>query len=251
MFSKALNTFSNDFRKDFRKTSIAGQALLTVILASTLSLSQPAPAPQSFTAGLEFPVIMRQNVAAGATPVGTKVQAKLTVATLLNGVVIPQDAILSGEVIESVAKSATDPSRLAIRMDSAQWKNRSAPIKVYLTSWYYPAAPLMPGDFSDRPAPYPSGSRKLGGNGAYRTPVAPAAQPFPGGDTDPGKDNDTSPASPSPGSNISQHRVLMKKVESTRNHDGAITLTSKHFNIKLDKQTTYVLAAGEPAVGPS
>jgi len=28
---------------------------------------------------------MRQNVAAGKTPVGTKVEAKLVVATLLNG----------------------------------------------------------------------------------------------------------------------------------------------------------------------
>ena len=119
--------------------------MFTVALASVLSLGQPPPAPQSSTAGLEFPVIMRQNVAAGATPVGTKIQAKLTVATLVNGVVVPQGAILSGEVIESVAKSATDPSRLAIRMDSAQWKNRSAPIKAYLTGWYYPAAPRMSG----------------------------------------------------------------------------------------------------------
>ena len=85
---------------------------------------------------------MRQNVAAGKTSVGAKIQAKLALATLLNGVVIPQDAILSGEVTESVAKSATGSSRLAIRIDSAQWKNGSAPLKVYLTPWYYPL-PLL------------------------------------------------------------------------------------------------------------
>ncbi len=42
----------------------------------------------------------------------------------------------------------------------------------------------------------------------------------------------------------------MKNVESMRNSDGAVTLTSKRFNIKLDKQTTYVLAAGDLVHGP-
>jgi hypothetical protein len=37
----------------------------------------------------------------------------------------------------------------------------------------------------------------------------------------------------------------MKNVESTRNGDGAVSLTSKSFNIKLDKLTTYVLATGD------
>ena len=131
----------------FSKTIAVGHAVLTVVLSSAALLSQSRPAPPSSSAGLEFPVTMRQNVAAGTTPVGTKVQAKLAVATLVDGVVVPQDAILSGEVTESVSKSAADPSRLAIRVDSAQWKNRSAPMvvalapKVYLTAWYYPAAP--------------------------------------------------------------------------------------------------------------
>src|ERR1700722_18474581 len=43
----------------------------------------------------EFSVTMRQNVVAGKTPVGTKVEAKLTIATLLKGAVIPQGAIFS------------------------------------------------------------------------------------------------------------------------------------------------------------
>jgi hypothetical protein len=71
----------------------------------------------------EFPVNMKQSVTAGATPVATKVQAKLVVATLVDGTVFPQNTLFSGEVIESVAKSATDPSTVAIRMDSAQWKS--------------------------------------------------------------------------------------------------------------------------------
>jgi len=34
----------------------------------------------------------------------------------------------------------------------------------------------------------------------------------------------------------------MKNVELVRNDDGAITLISKRGNIKLDKETVYVLA---------
>src|SRR6202011_258161 len=97
-------------------------------------LSQQTPATPSSSGGPEFPVTMQQNLIAGVAAVGAKVQAKLVMATLVNGTVVPRDAILSGEVTESVAKSATDASRLAIRMDSVQWKNESVPLKVYLTA---------------------------------------------------------------------------------------------------------------------
>jgi hypothetical protein len=252
----------------FDKTTAVGPAVLTVILGSAALLcgqtvsgqtvsgqtisgqtpSQQTTMSPSSSAALELPVIMRQNVAAGTTPVGTKVQAKLAVATLVNGVVVPRDAIFSGEVTESVAKSATDLSRLAIRMDSAQWKKGSAPIvlsltsKVYLTAWYYPVAAMTSQDLSYEP-PDAAGSKKnWNGMGTYPDRNNPASQqPFPGRDT--GTDPVSSP--PSPASIISKHRTLMKNVESARNSDGAVTLTSKSFNIKIDKQTTYVLAAGD------
>lgn len=229
------------FSKTFSKAIAVGRAAFPVVLVSAVLLSQEllgqtTPAAHSFPAGLEFPVNMRQTVAAGKTPVGTKVQAKLTVATLVGGVVVPQDAVLSGEVTESVAKSATDPSRLAIRMDSAQWTNGSAPIKVYLTAWYYPLA--TPADQVSG-LPDAGNSPKLRTGGAYPGMRNPTSPPLSG--SDPG---------PAPASDISKHRVLMKNVESMRSPDGAVTLTSKRFNIKLDKQTTYVLAAGDLALGP-
>ncbi len=232
------------FRRTFSKAIAVGHAVFTVVLGSTVLLSQvllsqPTPAARSLSAVLEFPVIMRQNVAAGKTPVGAKVQAKLGVATLVGGVVVPQGAILSGEVTESVAKSATDPSRLAIRMDSAQWANGSAPIRVYLTAWYYPVATPLDQDLSsglpdagNNPKP-----RMGGGYPGQRNPTSP---PLSGSDT-----------GPAPASEISKHRVLMKNVESTRNNEGAVTLTSRRFNIKLDKTTTYVFAAGDLERGPS
>jgi hypothetical protein len=235
------------------KTIAAGHVVLTVLLASAALLGQTTPAAPSSSAGLEFPVIMRQNVVAGTTPVGAKVEAKLAVATLVHGVVVPQDAVLSGEVTESVAKSASGPSRLAIRMDSAQWKNGSAPKllqltnKGYLTAWYYPAAMPSPQDLSSG-LPDATHNPRLGSGtaGVYPGQRNPTSPPFPGADTG----ADSLPAPPAPASNISQHRVLMKNVESTRTDDGAVTLTSKRSNIKLDKTTTYVLAAGDPAIGP-
>ena len=197
---------------------------------------------------------MRQNVEAGKTPVGTKVMAKLAVATLVNGVVIPQDAVLSGEVVESLAKSATGPSRLAIRMDSAQWKNRSAPVAVelaskpYLTAWYYPVEMPTPRDFANGvPDASQRGMQHQGGSPTYPDPNTSASPPTARGNTD----RITGLNSPAPPSNVSPHRVLMKNAESTRNSDGSLTLTSTRSDIKLDKTTTYVFAAGDLTGAPS
>lgn len=242
----------------FTKPIAAGYALFTVFLTSVALLSQAPPTPSSSIAGLEFPVIMRQKVVAGTTSVGTKVQAKLAVATLVNGVVVPQDAILSGEVIESAAKSAGGPSRLAIRMDSVQWKNGSAPkalqltTKVFLTAWYYPAVPPSPQDLSDKAAEAARPSSRHPNNApfptdTYPTPNSPASQPFPG--RNPNSSVDTLPPPPAPASGISQHRVLMKNVESAQDSEGTVSLTSKWSNIKIDKTTTYVLATGDLAGG--
>ena len=245
------------FSKTFSKMIVVRHAILTVVLGCAALLGQQtpsqqtpaqhAPAASSFSGALEFPVVMRQNVAAGTTPVGTKVQAKLAVATLVDGVVVPRDAVFSGEVTESVAKSATDPSRLAIRMDSAQWKKGSAPVvlslasKVYLTAWYYPVAETRTQDLSDESPNDPQSWKQRNRPPTFPDPNGSASEPFPGrgAGTDPG----SSP--PSPSSNISKHRALMKNVESTRTSDGAVTLTSKSFNIKIDKLTTYVLATGD------
>lgn len=208
-------------------------SVLAVVLYSVALLAQQTPAAHSSMPGSEFPAVMRQNVAAGKTPVGTKVEAKLTVATLVNGTVIPKDAILSGEVTESVAKSGTDPSRLAIRMDSVQWKDGSAPLKLYLTSWYYPAPAMTPQNVSYGPTDADHTPRNWNGDGPYYDPKSPAYQPSPSRQ----KEKDSAPSS-----NPSNRRLLMKNVECLRSGDGTVVITSSRSNIKLDKLTTYVLA---------
>jgi len=215
---------------------------LAIVFSSATLLGQHTPAPPRSPAGTEFPVILRQNVTAGKTPVGAKVQASLIVATLVNGVVVPRDAILSGEVIQSVAKSVAQPSRLALRMDSVQWKNGSATIKLYLTAWFYPVSEMAPQDLSYEPPDAAHSPKNWNGAGTYPDPNNPASQPFPGRDT--GRDTSAAPLSP-PASRISTHRVLMQNVESTRDSDGGIALVSKRSNIKLDKVTTYVLATSD------
>jgi len=181
-------------------------------------------------------------VAAGVTLGGTKVRAKLVVATLVDGAVVPRNAVLSGEVTESAARSATQPSRLAIRMDSARWKHGSASIHVYLTAWYYPTANLMTQNLTYQPPDAALSPKNWNGEGPYPVPNSPVTQPFPGPDADRGPDPGP-PASPS--SSISKHRLLMKDVESKRNPDGTVSLSSTRFNIKIDKLTTYVLSTGD------
>ena len=144
-------------------------------------LGQQKPVASSAGGGHEFPVTMRQKIEAGKTAVGTKVEAELALATLVEGTVIPRDAIFSGEVIESTAKTGTEPSRLAIRMDAVRWKKGSAPVKVYLTAWYYPIRTEVGQDVTYGTASG-SVSRTWNGMGAYPVPGSPASQPFPRAD---------------------------------------------------------------------
>jgi hypothetical protein len=218
---------------------MAVSTLILCVLSCSEILSQQKPAASAVPPGTqEFPVVMRQNVTAGKTPVGSRVQAKLEVATLIDGAVVPRNAVFSGEVIESVAKTATDPSRLAIRIDSVLWKKGSASITAYLTAWYYPTKDATGQDLQYGPTQ--PANRTWNGQGQYPDPNSKVYRPFPGSDSDNGA---SAPNTPS--STASNRRVLMKDVESAKNSDGVIAIVSKSNNIKLDKLTTYVLATGD------
>jgi hypothetical protein len=221
------------------RRTLSTLTLLRLVLASVVT--SVALLGQSSDAGprdaLELPAILRQSVTAGVTPIGAKVQAKLTVATLVNGIVVPRDAVLSGEVTESAAKSASEPSRLAIRLDSAQWNNGSAEIKAYLTAWFYRTKPL--------PGCAPLGNPAIPADGTSPRTVNPVysgspTPPFPA----PAHDKETDPTPSASDSQTSPYRVALKNVQSVRNPAGGVTLVSTRSNIKLDKYTAYVFAAG-------
>jgi hypothetical protein len=210
---------------------------------SITSLGQQTPTASASPVAQEFPVIFQQNIVAGKTQVGTKIQAKLRMATLVHGVVIPQGAVFSGEIIESVAKTNSVTSRLALRLDTAQWKSASATTKLYLTGWFYPAV-LQGGP--DLHGPQQSDRKTWNGMGQYPSD-SPAYRPFPNS-----VGNDNGPAVPQAESSAaSSHRVRMKDVQTDRNADGTLALVSSHSNIKLDKSTIYVLASSELLATPA
>src|SRR5213079_1546550 len=91
---------------------------LPFVLLSIFSLAQQEPVASASPSVLQFPVVLQQSLETGKTAVGSKIEAKLAVGTLVNGIVFPKNAVFSGRVIESVAKTGKNPSRLAIRMDS-------------------------------------------------------------------------------------------------------------------------------------
>jgi len=202
----------------------------TTVLGVSVAFGQPK---LPVSTSQEFPILMRQNIVAGKTPVGTKVEATLTLATLIGGKVVPEGATFSGVVVESAGKSATGPSRLSVLIDSVRWKKGSEPVKAYLTAWYYPAQLSNENgyDFS-----------QPGGRAGTYDPTLP---PYPR------RSPDKLPEPPTPTSSNAEHRVAIKNVDSVRNNDAGIVLTSTHSNIKFDKSTTYVLATGDLTNPPS
>lgn len=214
------------------------QYLLFGVFWSASLFAQQKPVPAT-PAMLEFPVILQQNVEAGKMPVGTKVQARLTVATLVKGAVIPQDAIFSGALTESTAKAGKQPSRLAICFDLVQWKDGSAPIKACLAPWYYPKEVAGGPNLQYRPPEPPN--KTWNGAGQYPSTDSRVYQPFPGG----GDSDKNAGAVPDTTSTTTSNRhVWMKDVAAAPAGDGGIALVSQRANLKLEKTTTYVLVAG-------
>jgi hypothetical protein len=183
----------------------------------------------------EFPVVLQQTVEAGKTPVGTKIQAKLAVATLFHGILIPRNAVVSGVIFESVGKSAKAPSRLGIRMENAKWKDESTcMMRAYLMPLYYAMTAQSAQGLPNGP-PDPD-SRTL--NGPERSDSA-MNRPFPdSAEASRGAIPDTPVLSSRP--------VSMKNVGIEPVDDGGVALVSEHANIKLYKMTTYILAAIDP-----
>ena len=164
---------------------------------------------ESVGLAVEFPVVFQSRIIAGKTPSGTKIHAKLAIATLVNGTVVPRDAKFSGEVIVSQAKTGSEPSRLGVRMDAVSWKGGSIPIHAFLTEWFYASL------------------TEIFGQSAQAGPVLW---------------NDTiSPAPAAPKAARPPHREKMMDVDVERGSDGTVTLVCKRHAVKIDRSTTYVL----------
>ena len=210
------------------KGMLASTAVVVVLLVPVLLAQQ-----QPLVSGTqEFPILMRQSIEAGKTPVGAKVEAKLTMATLIGGKVVPKGATFSGVVVESGARSGSSPSRLCVRMDSVHWKKGSEPVRAYLTAWYHPDYMYDPSRLGAPDNPQTATRESDRAGSAFK------AQGL--------YDGTISGANPAPAWKTSERRILIKNVESVHSSDDArIVLTSSQWNLKFDKLTTYVLATGD------
>ncbi len=199
---------------------------------SAASFAQQIPAPSPRPVLREFPLTLQQSIESGKNKIGTKVQAKLAVATLFQGTVIPRNAVFSGVVIESDAKSAKDPAKLAIRMETAEWKDWSTSMTAYLMPLYYTitdqAGQRLPNESQD------PDSRTLDGEQSQ----SPMQRSFP-------HESQASQAAIPETPTTSNRPVPMKNVALARADEGGAALVSEHGNIKLNKLTTYVFAAVE------
>jgi hypothetical protein len=228
-----------------------GLALLAGSVVALAQLPPPPPPPPKPEPILELPASLQNKVAAGSTAVGTEVRAKLTLATLVAGVVIPEDAIISGHVEVSVAKTKDSPSQLKIKFDSAHWKKGSTPLNLYMVSCYYPV------EFNTAATDNPSG---VHGDVGVSMGGAPPPTSLPRGTTTGGLSANGMPTMdagrpdgfPDPRPNVSlsevaKHWVRMEKVDTSPTPDGGLQMSSNDRNIKLDKNTIYLLHSAPPA----
>lgn len=219
-----------------RRSVIQG-AILAFCSAASIGQQSHQPPHSSSPVLREFPVILQQNVEAGKTPAGTKVQGKLAAATLFSGTLIPKDAVASGVVVESESKRGEDRARLAIRMNTVSWNGGWAPLYAYLMPLYYPttghAVPNLPYE-----SPDPE-SRTL--NGPNQSSQSPMSRPYAGDGSEANQGAIPDVAI------LSSRPVRMKNVVLEPASNGGIALVSEHANIKLFKMTTYIFAADESA----
>ena len=212
---------------------ISQVAILACFFAASIG-QQKSPTSSSGVLH-EFPLVLQQSIESGKAKIGTKVQAKLAVAIVFDGTVIPRNAVFSGLVIESTPKSAKEPAKLAIRIETAEWKHGSSSITAYVLPLYYPATTQSVQNFGD--APQESGPTTSNGAQGSSSESPMYHQSFPANES-----QAAIPEIPSP----SNRPVQSKNVTVAPADEGGAALVSEHSNIKLFKLTTYVFAAREP-----
>jgi hypothetical protein len=212
-------------------------ALVVLFAAVAAFPQQQRPSIEGVAPGLQLPAHFAQKIEAGKTHVGSAVRARLEIATLINGQVVPRDAVLEGHVEESVARTPDGPSRLRVVMDSAHWKGGQTHFIAYLTNRYHPFVLHDRDDTATSPEdelPQASAPRR---NRRQQNAMARARGSM---DVRPA---DQRKATQDTLAGISPNRVPIANVRPVSTPTGAVTLTSDR-NIKLDKRTVYGFDGG-------
>jgi hypothetical protein len=208
-------------------------------VACSLAQAQQPKMSSPVQLRIELPAVLQQKVVAGSTAVGTEVRAKLSIATLVNGVVIPDGAVITGKVEESFAKTADSPAHLKIKFESAHWKNGDTTLELYLAGSYYPIEFQGP---TDDLSGHGQVGVIVGGNPA----LGRQTNGLPQRDTETPQDDPTDPRPNVPHSEMSKHSVRIKNVDTAVAPDGSLEITSKERSLKLDKGVIYSLQSALP-----
>ena len=195
----------------------------------------------------EFPATLSQTVEAGKTAAGTAVSARLMMATLVNGVVVPEGATLNGVVEVSAGRSESQPARIKIRMTQAIWKERAIALNLYLADQYYPRraeqapadSPLDSRDSTMRDVLVSTNSILTRGGLVARSPVTDPdtnTKAPPTRHADQNAANDASNSAPARGMS---GRTKLDRITAVPDGEGGIALVSDLKKLKLDRGTCY------------
>lgn len=182
-----------------------------MLFAALVSGAQTAPTATSPRDWQDFPLLLHAKLIAGRAHSGTSVQGKLLIATFVHGMVVPAGAMFTGVLEQSVAKSATTPSRLKVHITSASWRDQTIAVELYLANYYYP----MPGQFL-------TAAERM----EFETGVGMRRMNH-------RRDSKVHGAAGYP------QRVRMKGVEVERGEDGALAITSTDANLHLYGNMVY------------
>jgi hypothetical protein len=184
-----------------------------------------------------------QKIEAGKTPVGTPVEAKLVMATLMSGRVVPRDAVLLGHVEQSQPKHGNEPSTLRIAIDTVRWNSGEMKISGYLTSRYHPLAWDDSPDLSDGT----DGSGLLADRRARRQQMMRVRTQ---GHMDERPADQRTTNAPDVKVGVSPNSRPIAHVTQVVTPAGDVTLSSAARTIKLSKNTVYTFVAAPEGQKP-
>ena len=205
--------------------------LIAALALPTVAQKQPSSATPS--PRLELPAHLLNKIEAGKTPVGTPVQAKLMMATLVRGQVVPENSVLSGMIEESTVKTKETPSRLRIHITSAKWQTGETKLDAYITSMYHPFWSQSSSRVRNQPLGLQSPDAYNNDENVERQQRHEELERAAA------RSQDTSKA-PGPDVGVSSHRYPLPDATVATDADGSTSIVSARHNLKLDTKTIYV-----------
>jgi hypothetical protein len=229
---------------------------ISITLWALTAIAQPTR-PAAAVAQ-EFPAVFERKVVAGQVAQGSEFHARLKMATLVRGVVVPEGAELRGVVEESAAKSGDSPSRLKIHITQLKWGAGEMALDLYLTDHY--DRELTPGNSmsaeqgkTDLPVKgtgsEPSGWRNEGFTSRPVRGTPSSLRTIPLGSDDFDKKNREPSAAPEKAAAATHGKL--DGIESVRDASGAILLTSRTHTIKLGRELVYSFEGVAPGAEPA